>query len=53
MQCTATGIHTHLENYQTTAVELFCIHFTVSLHFNNYMTTFSNVKIKLFLADKL
>ncbi len=36
-------------------MELLCIHSTVSLHFNNYVATFlaANVKIKLYLADKL
>ncbi len=36
-------------------MEFLCIHSTVSLHFNNYVATFlaANVKIKLYLADKL
>ncbi len=56
MHYTATGVHTHLEIYWTVVVvELLCIHYTVSLHFNNYVATFlaENDKIKLYLADKL
>ncbi len=54
MLCTAT-VHTNLEIYWTAVVELLCTHSTVSLHFNNYVATFlaTNVKIKLYLADKL
>ncbi len=40
MYCTATVVHTNLEIYWTAVVELFGIHSTLSLHFNNYVTTF-------------
>ncbi len=55
MHCTATVVHTNLEIYWRAVVELFCIHSTVSLHFNNNVTTFlaANVKIRLYLADML
>ncbi len=55
MHCTATVVHTNLEMYWTAVVELFCIHSSVSLYFNNYVATFlvANIKTKLYLADKL
>ncbi len=55
MHCTATVVHTRLETYWTAVMEFFCIHSTISLHFNNYVATFlaTNVKIKLYLANKL
>ncbi len=40
VNCTATVVHTNLEHCWTTVVELCCIKYTVSLHFNNYMSTF-------------
>ncbi len=54
VHCTFTVVHTNLEIYQT-VVEFFCIHSTVSLHLNYYVAAFQvvNVKIKLYLADKL
>ncbi len=49
MHCTATVVHTNLEIYWSAVVVLFCI------HFNNFVAIFldANVKIKLYLADKL
>ncbi len=38
VHCTATVVHTNLAIYWT-VVELFCIHSTVNLHFNNYVVT--------------
>ncbi len=40
VHCTVTVVHTSLEIYWTTGIELFCIHSTVSVHFNNYVATF-------------
>ncbi len=34
VHCTVKLVHTNLEIHWTTIVELFCIHSTVSLHFN-------------------
>ncbi len=57
IHCTATVVYTNLELYWTAAIALhvLCIHSTVSLHCNIYVATFlaDNVKIKLYLADKL
>ncbi len=36
VHCTAAVVHTNFEIYETTVVELFCIHSTVSLHLNTY-----------------
>ncbi len=53
--CTATIVYTNLEIYWIAVVKLLCILSTISLYFNNYVGTFlvANVKIKLYLADKL
>ncbi len=40
VRCTATVVHTNLDIYWTAVVKLFCVHSTVSLHFNNYVATF-------------
>ncbi len=55
MHCTATVVPVNLEIYWRAVVELLCIHSTVSLNLNNYVAPFlaDNVKIKLYLADKL
>ncbi len=55
VHCTATVVHSNLEIYWTAVVEFFCIHSTISVHFNNYVVTFlaADVTIKLYLADKI
>ncbi len=50
VHCTATVDHTNLEIDWATVVEIFCINSTVSLHFNNYVTTFLAEMCSLFTA---